>query len=843
VMHSSEQNLTRVFKIGVTLTGLAILFWIGRNNYLLFHTIVELFSITITFSVFTLTWNSRPYLKNGYLLFIGFGGLFVGAIDLLHTLAYQGMGVFPGGNANLPTQLWLAQRLVLSLSFLLAPFFLKGRFQTTWVLLGFSAITALLIFSIFQWGVFPAAYINGSGLTPFKIYSEYGIILIFLGSILLLYRTRQAFDREVLYLLVFSIAASVLAEMAFIFYGSVDDLINMTGHYLVILSFFLVYKAMIETGLVRPYRTIFRELKMSEEALRRSQIHLEEQVLKRTQELNAANADLRNEIDERAQAEQALEEQRVLLETVLKQAANGIVICDSDGKLTFANAAARRMAGISEEIQPDLAPYYGGQAYNPNRSMIFLEDDALPKALSGEIVLGREQHLVRNDGNFYDVISSAAPLVRNDGTVMGAVMVFADITLRKRAEEALQKMNQELEVRVVERTTELQQVNENLAHELEERKQMEKALLASQIRLLRLFNSNVIGIMFSHEDGWILNANDALLQVIGYNREDMEAGNVRWLDMTPPEYLALDARGIEEARKNGACAPYEKEFFRKDGGRVPILIGYASLEDSPGEFVCFVIDLTVQKKAEAEVQHYNQQLERSNRELQEFAYVASHDLQEPLRKILAFGDRLQTSAADKLDERELDYLSRMQKASTRMRTMINDLLALSRITTKAQPFAPVDLNQIAGEVLLDMEVHVEQTGAQVEIGPLPIIEADPLQMRQLLQNLIGNALKFINPGERPHIRVMVESPSSRSNDSNQARILVADNGIGFEEQYLERIFQPFQRLHGMGTYDGSGMGLAIVQKIVQRHQGSITAYSVVGEGTTFVVTLPIKQNS
>lgn len=259
------------------------------------------------------------------------------------------------------------------------------------------------------------------------------------------------------------------------------------------------------------------------------------------------------------------------------------------------------------------------------------------------------------------------------------------------------------------------------------------------------------------------------------------------------------------------------------------------------------LEILVQERT-AELAQSNIELGRSNRELQDFAFVASHDLQEPLRKIQTFGDRLKTKHGERLGEEGTDYLGRMQNAASRMQTLINDLLAFSRVTTKAQPFVAVNLTNIAKEVLNDLEARVQQTAGRVEINSLPTIEADPLQMRQLLQNLIGNSLKFHRSDVPPIVRVSSKSfgdngTYAQNNSANgHYQIEVADNGIGFDEKYLDRIFTPFQRLHTRSEYEGTGMGLAVCRKIVERHGGIITAESTPGAGTKFIVTLPVKQN-
>jgi PAS domain S-box-containing protein len=249
-------------------------------------------------------------------------------------------------------------------------------------------------------------------------------------------------------------------------------------------------------------------------------------------------------------------------------------------------------------------------------------------------------------------------------------------------------------------------------------------------------------------------------------------------------------------------------------------------------------DVTARKEAEAALTARTKELARSNRELQDFVYIASHDLQEPLRKIQAFGERLQAVLQDRLDEKSGDYITRMTGAAARMQSMINDLLSYSRVTTRAQPPTPVDLNQVASEVLSDLEVSVERSHGRVDLAPLPWVLADAPQMHGLLQNLIGNALKFHPTDQAPVVRVYAEPAGETGPDGEPCvHIIVADNGIGFDEKYLERIFQPFQRLHGRSEYEGSGIGLAICAKIAEQQGGKITAHSAPGQGAAFIVTL------
>ena len=260
----------------------------------------------------------------------------------------------------------------------------------------------------------------------------------------------------------------------------------------------------------------------------------------------------------------------------------------------------------------------------------------------------------------------------------------------------------------------------------------------------------------------------------------------------------------------------------------------------PGRSSCSLLaieDVTKLRVTDARLAEQRKELQRSDRALDEFASVASHDLQEPLRKIFSFGERLTASLGPALSGESLHNLERMLNATSRMRTLISDLLTYSQVATRARTFAPVNLTGVAREVISDLDTTIAEAGGLVEVSELPVIDADALQMRQLFQNLLGNALKYRSKGTPPVVRL-----GCSCSDHMHCTITVADNGIGFCREHAEKIFRMFERLHGRAQYDGSGIGLAICRQIVERHGGTIAATSSAGQGATFTVTLPVRQH-
>ncbi len=362
--------------------------------------------------------------------------------------------------------------------------------------------------------------------------------------------------------------------------------------------------------------------------------------------------------------------------------------------------------------------------------------------------------------------------------------------------------------------------------------------------------------------GRILRVNPQAELLFGYSAKEIEG---ELIEVLIPERFRARHVGLrdgysEAPRPRRMAASQELWARHKNGREIAVEVALGPQRSNQGSsVVCIVRDITERQMAQKALQKAHDELEhrvdvrtqelseanaalaRSNRELQDFAYVASHDLQEPLRKIQAFGERLTTQVAG-LDDTAKDYLGRMQNAAARMQRLIQDLLAFSRVTTKAAPFETVSLDQILSEVLSDLEVRIEETGAKIEAErPLATVQGDPTQFRQLLQNLLGNALKFRDPSRAHVVRIAGRLLKDEATRKDWYELEISDNGIGFEPRFTERIFGLFQRLHSRDDYEGSGVGLAICRKIADRHGGRLTAVGRPGAGATFTVVLPVKR--
>ena len=478
---------------------------------------------------------------------------------------------------------------------------------------------------------------------------------------------------------------------------------------------------------------------------------------------------------------------------------DGIVFVDLDGHIEEMNQAYLDLVGygrdeITTHTYQDLTP----EKWRAIEAEI-IETQVMPRGFSDEY----EKEYVRKDGSIAP-ISLRTILVRDlEGRPIRFMGIVRDIT---------------------------------------ELKEKEEALKASEGRYRSLFDLSHDGVVFVGLDGPVEEANPAYLDMLGYQLDELVG--MTYQQLTPPRWAAMEADIVaEQLLSRGYTDEYEKEYIRKGGSVFPVAVRAILVRDETGapvRIMGIVRDITEQKQAKEALERHARDLARSNEELEQFAYVASHDLQEPLRKIRAFGALLADEKRESLDDEGQQYIDFMTDAAARMQTLVSDLLALSRVTTAAHPFEDLSLAEVFDTVLSDLSVRLEEAGGQVEVSATPTIEADRTQMEQLFRNLIGNALKFHRPGVPPRVTVEVAAQAQPIDavPGPAHAIVVTDNGIGFESSQGSKLFQPFKRLHARHQYEGAGIGLAICEKIVLRHHGRITASGTPGAGATFTVTLP-----
>ncbi|PKK88129.1 MAG: hypothetical protein CVV64_20195 [Candidatus Wallbacteria bacterium HGW-Wallbacteria-1] len=401
-------------------------------------------------------------------------------------------------------------------------------------------------------------------------------------------------------------------------------------------------------------------------------------------------------------------------------------------------------------------------------------------------------------------------------------------------------------------------MNLQLKKEIQIRHQVENALNENEIHLRTLLKTIPDLVWLKDPQGYFCFCNSRFESFLGYAEKDI-IGKSDY-DFLDSELADFFTKHDSEAAKSGKPCTIEREIIFADGHSEILEIISSPMFMKSGQISGILSighDITAHKLAEMKlrsselkirelnlglekkVQQRTAQLESSNKELESFAYIASHDLQEPLRKVQAFSDRLKTRYASVLDEKGLDYLTRMEASGKRMQKMVNDLLAFSRVKTRGESFESVNLNDIVDNAIADVEIHAIECGASFEIAALPVVEADPMQMQQLFMNLISNGIKFHRENVPPVIKIYSNASSINQDQDNFCEIVIEDNGIGFEIQYLDRIFKPFQRLHGRGKFEGTGIGLSICQRIIERHRGCISAISEIGIGSKFIFTLPI----
>ena len=493
---------------------------------------------------------------------------------------------------------------------------------------------------------------------------------------------------------------------------------------------------------------------------------------------------------------------------------SGVVYQEKTGEISLANPAARKILGLADEEMI-------GRCLNDPQWQIIRPDGSYFKAGDHPSMRALESGRPVHDtlmgvfnprmSEFRWILVNAIPEFRKGEKEPHRVFTtFTDITDRIQAEKKLKATHKNLEKQVLERT---------------------RDLMARALEQEAIFNNSRVGMMLVG-DGIVYKCNQRLADIFGYaSPREMEGLHVSALHINE-ERFRLFGQKYWGMLDQGRGVQTEYELKRKDGEIIWCLLsGKVFGLNSPSELEnkrLWVIDDITERKRMA------QELDRSNKELEQFAYVASHDLQEPLRAVVSFLQLLKSRYGDRLDEKGIHYIERSVMAGHRMQAMIQDLLLLSRVNSRGNPFTRLDLNDILSRVVENLDAKINQHNAEITIGKLPDVCGDAYQIESLFQNLIINSLKY-NDKSRPVINISVE------NEFDHFRFRIKDNGIGIDTKFHHKIFQIFQRLHTSREISGTGIGLALCKKIVEHHGGRIWVDSMVSKGSTFYFTLSKKK--
>ncbi|MEP7143224.1 MAG: PAS domain S-box protein [Ferruginibacter sp.] len=549
------------------------------------------------------------------------------------------------------------------------------------------------------------------------------------------------------------------------------------------------------------------------------------------------------DISELKNTELALRESEFRYRQLVEGLQTAVYTTDAQGRIMLYNKAAADLWGREPEIGKDL---WCGSNKIYNNDGTDLAFDSSPMAVTlrgGRPVIGEEIIIVRPDGGLSNVAPYPQPFFDENGKIIGAVNMLVDITENKRSELALRESEKELlqlntflEKKVQERTADLEIKNGELKKSEERYHKMIEEVEDYAIVLL-------------DQNGIIQNWNKGAEKIKGYKEEEIVGKSFKVFYREEDRKNGLPEKLITEAREKGK-AIHEGWRLRKDGSNFWGSIVITALHNTENDIVGFskvTRDLTERKRSEDKLIEYTRQLEFQNKELDQFAYVSSHDMKEPLRKISFYNNYIVENPSNRLDEKSNEYLRRSVGAVKRMSDLIEALLAYSKTNSAVENFKKTDLNEILKDTLFLYEEVIEESGVEIEVGQLPVIQAIPFQLKQLFDNLVNNAIRYRHPDRMPVIKiccVLVTGAEIKSREADPwiqyYKISVTDNGIGFEAQYADKIFEIFQRLGNQSGGEGSGIGLAICKKIVQNHHGFIIASGKKNEGARLDIYIPSK---
>lgn len=844
---------------------LAFLVWLSTTQpHLLFHSFAEVISATVAFLVSAVGWHAYPLTRNAFFLTLGSGFFWVGVLTLLHVLSYPGIDVFDAGIPYLSIRLWLAMRLLEAIVLVVAIRFSARSGVPPFVHVGLAALFLLLLLTTSQpW--FPEVFHEESGLTSFKVAAEYGIVAVFVVALASMGRLEGRVEGRIIRRLSLAIGLIILSELPFTLYRTLGDTASVLGHILNLFAYWFLFSAAVHTTLRQPLHALSAEahtyeafpdatvvvdrggrvLQANDAARSESGMencvgwpchglfhpqslaeedcpvcrHIKEGIPIRTLEVQdveggrwyhfslsalgrAEMIHVRRDVSELKRAECAVRESELRYRALMTHATDAILVADERGNFVDANRKAEQLFGYSRSELLKLTP-----------ADIRLSDDAdsLERAfnhmgLHGS-VLWEHRVLMRDGSTRFVELAGARVALETNVLYIG---IFRDVTARREAENALRK-------------------NEALLRQAEE------------IVRMGSWDQNLV----TGEVRW----SEGMHRILG--AKSVSPSMQRLLQAIPEcDRIAVEAL-IARALNSGQEFRADHRLRTVDGEERSVrMLGRAQCDSfgRPLRLFGTLVDVTETQHIAEELKTYREDLERlvaertakllqAVRELESFSYTVSHDLNAPLRAINGYSCALIDDCGAHLPPEGRAYLERIIGATHRMGLLIDGLLTLSRVIRRDMQYRECDLSAMARDVVAQLQAGGGNRSVQCVIRRGITAEGDPALIRLMLENLIGNAWKFTRDCEHAIIEFdVMQQP-------DETVFLVRDNGIGFEMQYAETLFRPFHRLHGWDEYEGTGIGLATVQRIVQQHGGRIWAESSPGHGAVFYFTLGPRRSS
>ena len=825
-----------ILEISVFLIGLFSVYLTSLYSYLLFHSIAEIFSIIIAGGVFLVGWNSRKYMKNSFFLILGISSLFIGIIDLVHTLAYTGMNIFLGYNSNLPTSLWIAARYLQAGSFLIASVLIKRSIKPIYFFFAYFSILILILSIIFN-NIFPICYIEGIGLTPFKVVSEYVINLILFICLLIIIRNRTEFDRKIYFLIISSIIATMIAELSFTFYISVYGISNLVGHIFKIIAFYLLYRSIIQIGIEEPFDLLFRKIKRSELELKNIIKHsgagitvLDENGVyllvneKAARKLGGKPLDFIGktliDVFPKKSAEDYLNSNRELIRKGITRSYQRTFdlpsgektywiveqpLKDIDEKFTSLLSVATDITEKikSEELLKEAEHRYRTTFEQSPDGIIILDLEALRAVEFNDAVcniLGySREEFEKLSINDYDAVEDPSETRTHVEKVLKEG--------RDDFETKFRTKNGEIkDIYVTAKTITLsgKQYFQSIFRDITERK---KAV--EEIRNLSKFPSE--------NPNPVLRVNNE--KVIYTNKAGKNIFNIGDRNLVP--------KVLEDSIKNALINKEIQEFDANLNGRTYTLVV------TPVENVNYVniygMDITERKKAE--------------KRLSQLISTVSHELRTPITVLLMsieYLNKHKNSLEEDLEEKLMDGISRNIQL---LNQLAEDILLISRIDEKRlelewKEYSPLEIineilflmERIGKEKIIDFEVDVDENIH---------LRGDSKRIDQVFRIVIDNAIKYSKENSKVEIKA-IKNYHGKYNINENPGVLFQfrDYGRGIPNEDLPHIFERFFRSSNVNEITGTGLGLAIAKDLIEAHKGNIFVESELEKGTTFHLFLP-----